>query len=574
MTAPPDDIASIINSAPEVVLPPAHEPGGAPAYPPSGPPMDPPTSEDIFEACARFEQNDTGNGRRLLTHFGADIVHVRDIGWHVWVATHWALEGGQEAVEICAQKTAALMAKEAGYLAPSKAEEEVMRQAQGLAGREGGLSDAEKKLILAAKQAEENLAQRQNKRRAWSISCGNRSRTVAMISQALPHRTLAPDDMNREGRYFNVLNGTLWFRRRVRRVRDDECPDPDIERFIDIVEVDVQMIAHNREHMITHLAPVAYDPAAICAQFLAFLERFQPNARTRRFLQVAAGRALLGGASTQVLIFLFGEGANGKSVFMETLTRVIGTYAGRLRPESITGAMEQSGDKASPDFARLAGARFVAIAELPRGAPLREGLIKTMTGGEPMPVRHLNKGFFDLVPQFIPFMSGNQMPEVSGLDRGIWRRLKFVPWTVTIPPTEQKPLPEVVAGFMAEAPGILNWMIEGARIFLTEGLIEPPDVLELGEEHRGDSDPVGQFVKACVEHRPGNKVQARTAYKAFEAWCAANSVRAWKEKSFSSAFKLKGFKREDGRVRYWLDITLAGVPDNPDHLPRNPYGSL
>ena len=564
---PPDDIASIINSAAEVVLPAANDSGGAP-------PGDPPAAPDVFEACARFEQNDTGNGKRLLAHFGADILHVRDIGWHSWAGTHWALEGGQEAVEICAQKTAVLMAREAGYLAPSKADEEVMRQAQGLAGRGDALSDAEKELILAAKIAEEKLARRQDKRRGWSVSCGNRSRTVAMISQAMPHRTVAPDEMNREGRYFNVQNGTLWFRRRVARVRDDECPDPEIERFIDIVEVDVQMIAHDRDHMITHLAPVAYDPAAICAQFLAFLERFQPNARTRRFLQVAAARALLGGASTQVLIFLFGEGANGKSVFMETLTRLLGTYAGRLRPESITGAMEQSGDKASPDFARLAGARFVAIAELPRGAPLREGLIKTMTGGEPMPVRHLNKGFFDLVPQFIPFMSGNQMPEVSGLDRGIWRRLKFVPWTVSIPPTEQKPLPEVVAGFMAEAPGILNWMIEGARIFLTEGLIEPPDVLELGEEHRGDSDPVGQFVKACVEHRPGNKVQARTAYKAFEAWCAANSVRAWKEKSFSSAFKLKGFKREDGRVRYWLDITLAGVPDNPDHLPRNPYGSL
>lgn len=567
MTAPPDDIASIINAAPEVVLPAANDSGGAP-------PGDPPAAPDVFETCARLEQNDTGNGKRLLAHFGADILHVRDVGWHVWGGTHWALEGGQEAVEICAQKTAVLMAREAGYLAPSKADEEVMRQAQGLAGRGDELSDAEKKLILAAQKAEEKLARRQDKRRAWSISCGNRSRTVAMISQALPHRTVAPDEMNREGRYFNVQNGTLWFRRRVRRVRDDECPDPEIERFIDVVEVEVQMIAHDRDHLIAHLAPVAYDPAALCPQFLAFLERFQPNTRTRRFLQVAAGRALLGGASTQVLIFLFGEGANGKSVFMETLTRLLGTYAGRLRPESITGAMEQSGDKASPDFARLAGARFVAIAELPRGAPLREGLIKTMTGGEPMPVRHLNKGFFDLVPQFIPFMSGNQMPEVSGLDRGIWRRLKFVPWTVTIPPTEQKALPEVVAGFMAEAPGILNWMIEGARIFLTEGLIEPPDVLELGEEHRGDSDPVGQFVKACVECRPGNKVQARTAYKAFEAWCAANSVRAWKEKSFSSAFKLKGFKREDGRVRYWLDIALAGVPDNPDHPPRNPYGSL
>lgn len=573
MTTPSDDIAAIINAAPEVELPPAandqvptSEGGGGESASEQG--------DAIFQECARFEQNDTGNGKRLLAHFGRDILHVRDIGWHFFGGTHWCLEGGQERVEICAQKTAALIAKEVRYLEPSKAEAEAMRQAEHLAGRSDDLSEDDKKIALAAKLAGASYDNRRGKRRAWSVSCGNRSRTIAMISQALPHRTIAPDDMNREKHYFNVQNGTLCFRRRVMQVRDDECPDPDTERFIERVDVSVDLIEHNRDHLITHLAPVAYDPAATALRFMAFLARFQPNDRTRLFLQVAAGRALLGGASTQVLVFLFGEGANGKSVFMETLTRVVGTYAGRLRPESITGAMEQSGDKASPDFARLAGARFVAIAELPRGVPLREGLIKTMTGGEPMPVRHLNKGFFDLVPQFIPFMSGNQMPEVSGLDRGIWRRLKFVPWTVTIPPTEQKPLPEVVAGFMAEAPGILNWMIEGAKIFLTEGLVEPPDVLELGEEHRGDSDPVGQFVKACVAHSPGSKVQARTIYKAFEAWCAANSVRAWKEKSFSTAFKTKGFKREDGRLRHWLDVSLDGVPDNPDCHPRNPYGSF
>lgn len=561
----PDDIAAIINAAPEVELP-ANE-----AAPP-GEGKKGLSEGDVFEVCARLEQNDTGNGKRLLAHFGSDILHVRDIGWHFWQGTHWNLEGGQEQVEICAQKTAVLIAQEVNHLNPSKVEQEALAEAGRLAGRGDDLSADEKKIILAGVRAEERLNKRRERRRAWSISCGNRARTIAMIAQALPHRTAAPDDMNREGRCFNVQNGTLRFTRRLVRVLDEECPDPETERFIERIEVDVELIAHERARLITHLAPVSYDHAARCERFEAFLARFQPNERTRRFLQVAAGRALLGGASTQVLIFLFGEGANGKSVFMETLARVLGTYAGRLRPESITGAMEQSGDKASPDFARLAGARFVAIAELPRGAPLREGLIKTMTGGEPMPVRHLNKGFFDLVPQFIPFMSGNQMPEVSGLDRGIWRRLKFVPWTVTISPTEQKPLPEVVAGFMAEAPGILNWMIEGARLFLTEGLVEPPDVLDLGEEHRGDSDPVGQFVKACVEHHPGGKVQARTVYKAFEAWCNANSVRPWKEKSFATAFKTKGFKREDGRLRHWRDIILNGVPDNPDSHPRNPYG--
>lgn len=573
MTASSDDIAAIINAAPEVEFPPAANDPATPGEGDGGESVLEP-GDAIFQECARFEQNDTGNGMRLLTHFGSDILHVREVGWHTWRTTHWGLEGGQEQVEICAQKTAALIAKEVAYITPLKAEEEAVRQAEHLSRRGDDLSENEKKLVLAARLAVAQQANRQARRKAWSVSCGNRSRTIAMIAQALPHRTATPDDMNREGRYFNVQNGTLRFKKRVVRVRDDECPDPDIERFIERIEVDVDLIEHHRDHLITHLAPVAYDPAARSARFEEFLERSQPDPLNRRFLQAAAGRGLLGGSSTQVLVFLFGGGANGKSVFMETVTQTVGTYAGRLRPESITGAMEQSGDKASPDFARLAGTRFVAIAELPRGVPLREGLIKTMTGGEPMPVRHLNKGFFDLVPQFIPFMSGNHMPQVSGLDHGIWRRLKLVPWEVTIPEGEQKLLPEMVAWLMEEAPGILNWLIEGARIFLNEGLVTPPEVLKLGAEHRGDSDPVGQFIKACVIASPGNNVQARTLFNAFKAWCNANSVTAWKEKSFATAMKAKDYEREDGRLRYWKNLALVDVPEDPDLPPRNPYGSF
>ena len=528
------------------------------------PPND--VDHDVIAANAGLDQNDTDNGTRLLRLFGDRFLNVREIGLHAWEGRFWQLEGGDHEVERCAQETARRMKLEAQFIRPPEGAQALIDRAKELAAKDReALTDLEKIELQRGEEAAFALLKRREGRRKFAISCGNRARTMAMIAQALPHRTISPAALDADAMRFNVANGTLVFSRHERREIDPECPDPEQERMITEVEATVALEPHNPEHRISKMSGAGYDPGATAPLWLAFMERFQPDAAQRRFLQVAAGRALVGGASTQVLIFLYGDGANGKSVFMETLAQISGDYAGRLKPESITGSLEQSGDKASPDFARLQGKRFVAIAELPRGAPMREGLVKTMTGSEPMPVRHLNKGFFDMVPEFIPFMSGNQMPEIGGLDKGIWRRLKFVKWPVTLADEEQRPLPKVVSDFMAEGPGILNWLIEGALIFLREGLKDPPAVRDLTQSHREDSDPVGGFISACVVPKPGDMVPAREMYSGFHRWCEANAIKPWGEKTFSLALKQKGFSREDKRyrTRMWLDVGLHNLPDDP-----------
>lgn len=552
---------------PEDGVPPHDGEGG----PESGGPR---VDMEVVAACAPLDQNDTDNGRRLLQHFGADIVHVREIGWHAWTGTHWNPDGGQETVERAAQETARRIRLEGAFLAPTRRDVDAIEAAKPLDGKAvEDLSETDKEILKAAVQARARLDKRRADRRKFSVSCGNRSRTVAMIAQAMPHRTVAPPTLDAEPWAFNVENGTLRFDRRETREEDPECPDPDVVRWIVRREVTVRLDPHRREDMIAKMAPVAFDPAAACPKYMAFFERFQPDPGNRRFLQTAAGRGLLGGASTQVLVFLFGDGANGKSVWMEVITRLLGAYAGRLKPESITGLGEQSGDKATPDFARLTGKRFVAISELPRGVPLKEGLIKTMTGADPMPVRHLNHGFFDLVPEYIPFMTGNDEPEVGGLDTGIWRRLKVVPWPVSVPEAEQKPPNEVIADLMTEAPGILNWLIEGAVRFLTEGLKDSASIAETTGAMRADRDQVAAFAKACirrVDHVPGlaGEVQARRMFQAFEAWCHANAIKPWKETMFGRAMIRKGFVREDGRIRKYVGVELFDVPE----MPRSPHG--
>lgn len=579
-----DAIADAVERA-EVFIPDDHhhdgdggEGGGSIPEPPDDgvPPRDgvedggrggaPPVDPEILAACAPLDQNDCDNGRRLLNHFGADIVHVREIGWHGWTGRHWDPDGGQEAVERAAQETARRIRLEGAFIGPGRADQEAIEAARKLGEKAvDEMSDADRLVMSRGSDAEKRLAKRRADRRKFSVSCGNRSRTVAMIAQALPHRTVAPPALDSEPWAFNVENGTLRFERA--EVLDEECPDPEVRRMKR--EVKVRLEPHRREDLIAKLAPVAYDPAAACPRFDTFFQRYQPDEGNRRFLQTAAGRGMLGGASTQAMVFLWGDGANGKSVWMEIVTRILGAYAGRLKPESITGLGEQGGDKATPDFARLVGKRFVAISELPRNVPLKEALIKTMTGADPMPVRNLNKGFFDLIPEYIPFMTGNDAPEVGGLDDGIWRRLKLVPWPIKVPEAEQRPPNEVIGELMEEAPGILNWLIAGAVRFLTEGLQDSISVSATTKAQRRERDIVQGFIEACVEaceHVEGvrGEVSAKAMYDAFVGWCDANSLKPWTNTMFGRTLVTKkGFVRVDGRVRMYIGVELRPLPGQP-----------
>jgi putative DNA primase/helicase len=551
--------------------------GGGPPQPPDGggggerePSRFPAADPEIVRACAGLDQNDTDNGRRLINHFGQEWLNVREIGPHAWTGTHWDPDGGAECLERLAQEVARRIKLEVPEIQPSERDRVAIKNAEPfMEMAPDDLSEGDKAVLKLGLEARARIGKRRADRHKFAVSCGNRARTIAMIAQAMPHRTVAPAALDADPMMFNLENGTLVFTRQVIEEPDPECPDPEATRMRRRIFVGVCLVPHDRAHLIAKIAPVTFDRRARCRRFLRFLRRFQPDLTQRRFLQEAVGRALLGGASTQALIFLYGDGANGKSAFMETIAELLGAYAGRLKPESISGLTEGRGDQATPDFARLAGKRFVAIAELPRGAPLREGLVKTMTGGEPMPVRHLNKGFFDLLPEFIPFMSGNDLPEVGGLDHGIWRRLKFVHWPVTLDPSEQRPLHEVVDGFLEERAGILNWAIEGALRFLRDGLKEPASVAAMTAEHKADLDPVGAFITACVRRQPGSQVQARVMYEAFVTFCAANAMRAWKETAFGRALKKKGLVRDDKRIRQWVDVDLFDVPSRPE--PRSPH---
>lgn len=496
----------------------------------------------LIAECAKLDHSDTDNGQRLMKHFGKDLLvlayeGVRNDAFVTWIGTHWDMRNGDDAALRVAQNVGGFIRQEARYLTVTPDERRILEEFPP--------PSKQSKPII------EGLNKRKASRHSFGVSSKNKARIDNMLKSAAPHLTRQADAWDPDPLMFATKTHTITLRK-----EDDGAQ-------IDVFE------GHRREDMISRIVPVVYDPSAKCKKWDEFLKRFLPNLAVRNFVQVFTGLGLTG-LPIQKLIFHYGSGANGKSVFLEVLTRVLGELACTLQSETVTGIAERSAQGASPDLARMHNRRFVRIPELPANEPLREALVKKITGGEAIPVRNLFKGLFDFVPVCKAHMSGNAKPKIDGTDNGIWRRICVVKWPVTLEEDERRDFAEVVNEFMAEAPGILNWMIDGALIYLADGLIEPPEVKMETQEYRDDMDPVGRFVQSCIEVAYGEVVTGAEMYAGFEQWCEANGTKPMSGTKFGTILKTK-LPRTDGRVQTYENVRLR-LPDRPRNPDHDGYG--
>lgn len=542
-----------------------------------------PIDLDKARECSGLDHSDTDNARRFICHFGEDLVVLETEGvintdYFTWDGKVWDMAGGNDAAVRLAKRVGGLIALEADFLTATPDEraaieegEQARRDLHKLELRKADWNDDDKlrarqleSAVDAGDQARAALDKRKVARRKFGISSKNMPRINALKTLAACDLTRKPVAFDADRYKVATTTHTLMFR----RVIDDECPDPEVRRFK--AECTGQP-GHRREDLITKLLPVDYDPEAKCPRFIAFMERFLPVESVRRFVQVGAGLGLLG-VPVQRVFFHYGNGANGKSVFLETMVRVLGALAASLPTEAIIGTGERQGGQASPELARLYNVRFVRVLELPADEPLKEAVVKKLTGGEAIPVRNLFKGFFEFQPVFIAHMSGNGYPKITGTDNGIWRRMAVVHWPVTLADEEQRDFEEVVQELVAEAPGILNWLIEGAKLYLTEGLVTPAEVKSATQEYRDEMDKIGPFIAACVRPAEGQHVTARVMFEAYTSYALANGEKPVFETRFGREAKKRLAHGEAGKLKAYLNCELHSVPDRPD-APRSPGGS-
>jgi putative DNA primase/helicase len=162
-------------------------------------------------------------------------------------------------------------------------------------------------------------------------------------------------------------------------------------------------------------------------------------------------------------------------------------------------------------------------------------------------------------------IQGNYKPVLSGTDEGIKSRLLMVPFNVTIPKAERDiHLAEKL--IKNEASGILNWMLDGLRSWLDNGLSEPEEVTSATAKFFATSDVLGRFLEHCTVREAGHRVQSSVLHQVYDAWCKSSGETPWKNRGFSLAMDERGYERKQSDVMWWLDIRLTkSVNDFLDH---------
>jgi putative DNA primase/helicase len=355
-----------------------------------------------------------------------------------------------------------------------------------------------------------------------------RRKALIEVASWIPELNVKTDNLDKDPWLFNVRNGTVDLR--TGEIRE-----------------------HKPEDLITRIANVDYDRNADCPAWKKFImEIMDYNAELIRFIQNAAGWAVTGDTSEQTMFFLFGTWANGKSTFLNTIMNLLGDYATATPTETF---MRKSGDQITNDIARLRGTRFVTTTEAEHGRRLSEPLIKQITGNDRMTARFLYGEFFNFVPTFKIWMATNHKPVIKGTDHGIWRRIKLIPFITRI--EEENQDKHLEQKLMQESSGILNWLIEGAKRWCTEGLNTPNIIISATAEYRSEMDVLGNFIKERCMQTDNVSIRSRELFKSYQDWCDENNEHAVSERFFGLRLKELGLgQKRLGDGRYWQGICL------------------
>ena len=289
----------------------------------------------------------------------------------------------------------------------------------------------------------------------------------------------------------------------------------------------------------------------------SFLERVLPDESVRGYIQRLVGLSLLGAVRENILTIFTGTGANGKSVIDRVIRWALGDYAITAEPDLF---MHREGAHPTGEL-DLLGARWVSVAESEKDRRLAEATMKRLTGGDRIRARKMRQDFVEFDPSHVAILITNHLPKVSGDDPAIWRRIRVVPFDVTIPSDEQDP--ELGERLELEADAILSWAIQGWRDYQERGLAEPPAVLEATDRYQRASDAIARFISDRCHIAPAVKSTTTPLFEAFEKWRTADGAEPLSEKAFGHALDAKGYpaSRPSNGKRWRNGIALQTEPD-------------
>lgn len=447
----------------------------APELPPDFPDDGPeePSLEELRDNAPRC--TDAGNADAVVAKHGRGYRYVAEWeSWIAWDGRRWARIGAKQRV----RNAALLTARESHYATRGRLRALEKRRADLL--RDGGKKDED---------LEEDI-KRELKLLKWHEQSQNASKIDAAVKVLESRQQVTLAELDADPWLLNVANGTLDLR-------------------------NAELRPHDPADLITQIADVEWDDNAACPTWDSFVSgAMGGDLQLVLYLQRWVGYALTALTTEHALVFFYGGGRNGKSTFINTVRTMLGEYA-CAAPRDLL--FEKKNNSHPTELARLYGKRLAICAEIAEHMVLDEAKVKDLTGGDAVAARRMNENFWDMIPTHKLGMAGNHKPTVRGDDLGIWRRVRLVPWTVTIEEANvDKDLP---AKLRAEMSGILRWAVNGTSEWVRLGLAEPEVIRKATQAYREENDALGRFFTTYAVFGKDESIPRQTLRIRYEAWC-------------------------------------------------------
>ncbi|OZC98922.1 hypothetical protein CH281_20370 [Rhodococcus sp. 06-221-2] len=328
----------------------------------------------------------------------------------------------------------------------------------------------------------------------WAGATSNLDGTIRQLKSMWNTRVLDGDVWDEDGYLLNTPTGTVDLR--TGEVRD-----------------------HRSLDLITKVTNAMYDEDAEAPRFRQFMDEILPDAEVRGYVQRALGAALCGDYNEHHMICFVGVGRNGKSVLLEILADVLGSYAGHLPGQVL---VERQGEAHPTELMVLDGARLVTSSETRSGQRWNTELLKKMTGGDTLRARGMHQDFRDIRPTYTLVVATNHRPDVGPGEQAFWKRYREVPFTRKFEGAQADPrLKHTIVS--DESNGVLSWLLEGWKDYESNGLQEPESVTEASRNAAANASTFAVFARECFEPADGHDVTAGDVFTAWRNYRAVES---------------------------------------------------
>ncbi|MER7705487.1 phage/plasmid primase, P4 family [Kitasatospora sp. NPDC097605] len=492
-------------------------------YQPDRPSLTLPPAEAVAayrEAASRYGASDIVNAHALVQFMKGGIKYAEGVGFHVWSGTHWVRD--EVLVRQAAHDLGAAMVE---TLAREKA---IIREALALKLAGDALEAEYEKQVAALPLA------KASKGFTMARRIDDLIRELASVRGV----NCSVDDFDHQPHLLSFANGTVDLRTGVRR-------------------------PHDPADMLTKSLPWNYNPLAKAKRWRRFLKEVFPNEPAMvDYIRRLCGYGITGSTAEQAFAVLIGTGANGKSVFLDSLSHVFGDLSETTRFETF----EDRGSSIPADLAALRGARMVMASEGEAGKPMSESVLKRATGSDRLTARFMRENFFTYQPTFLLWLASNHTPAFRSQDEGLWRRVKLIKFDRYFKPEERDH--GIFAELREEAEGIAAWAVAGAVEWYAGGLQEPDCIKTATTAFKENSDALAEFLTDVLMKVDSEKshVPSQEAYTAYRDWCEAQGEKAWTRRGFISALDERGIRQHrmtKGRVLLGVRFAHQPVPAGP-----------